>query len=145
VACQSSLPVDVAVFAAAVADWRVYNEDSKKIKKQAGALPDLCLTENPDILATISKLQDERPELVIGFAAETENIIGNGKAKLTKKGCDWIVANDVSSSKGTFGGEDNQVFLLKEDSVEDWPKQSKQDVAQALGLRISDHFQSKST
>jgi phosphopantothenoylcysteine decarboxylase / phosphopantothenate---cysteine ligase len=143
-ACQTCLPVDIAIFAAAVADWRVDNEASQKIKKQAGALPDLCLTENPDILATISRLEEKRPKLVIGFAAETENIIENGKVKLTKKGCDWIVANDVSTTKGTFGGEDNQVFLLRKDAIEDWPKQSKQSVAQALGLRITDHFQGKS-
>lgn len=140
IACEESLPVDAAVFAAAVADWRVNNEASQKIKKQAGALPDLSLTENPDILATISKSITNRPELVIGFAAETENIVENGQAKLSKKGCDWIVANDVSATTGTFGGEDNQVFLLKKASTESWPKQSKQGVARTLGAHISDFF-----
>ena len=144
-ACEETLPVDVAVFAAAVADWRVSNEASQKIKKQAGALPDLSLTENPDILATVSGSTSNRPALVIGFAAETENIVENGKAKLRKKGCDWIVANDVSASTGTFGGEENQVFLLKGASAESWPKQSKKGVAKTLGAHISDFFQSKST
>jgi phosphopantothenoylcysteine decarboxylase / phosphopantothenate---cysteine ligase len=144
-ACEETLPVDVAVFAAAVADWRVNNEASQKIKKQAGALPDLSLTENPDILATVSGSTSNRPALVIGFAAETENIVENGKAKLRKKGCDWIVANDVSASTGTFGGEENQVFLLKGTSAESWPKQSKQGVAKTLGTHISDFFQSNST
>lgn len=144
-ACEETLPVDVAVFAAAVADWRVNNEASQKIKKQAGALPDLSLTENPDILATVSGSTSNRPALVIGFAAETENIVENGKAKLRKKGCDWIVANDVSVSTGTFGGEENQVFLLKGASAESWPKQSKQSVAKTLGTHISDFFQSNST
>ncbi|USG61350.1 bifunctional phosphopantothenoylcysteine decarboxylase/phosphopantothenate--cysteine ligase CoaBC [Sneathiella marina] len=145
VACEETLPVDAAVFAAAVADWRVNNEASQKIKKQAGALPDLSLTENPDILATISGSVSNRPALVVGFAAETENIVENGKAKLDKKGCDWIVANDVSASTGTFGGEENQVFLLKGASTESWPKQTKQGVARTLGAHISDFFQSKST
>ncbi|MEH6528000.1 MAG: bifunctional phosphopantothenoylcysteine decarboxylase/phosphopantothenate--cysteine ligase CoaBC [Sneathiella sp.] len=144
-ACEESLPVDAAIFAAAVADWRVNNEATQKIKKQAGALPDLRLTENPDILATISGNSLNRPDLVIGFAAETENIVENGKAKRIKKGCDWIVANDVSASTGTFGGDENQVFLLKGTSTESWPKQSKYDVAQTLGVHISEFFQSKST
>ncbi len=142
-ACQQALPVDAAIFAAAVADWRVDNEASQKIKKQAGKLPDLSLTENPDILATVSGLKEGRPELVIGFAAETETVVENGQAKLIKKGCDWIVANDVGTGTGTFGGDDNQVFLLTSDQVEDWPKQTKQQVANQLSTKISQYFQGR--
>lgn len=144
-ACTEALPVDAAIFAAAVADWRVDNEASQKLKKQAGKLPDLSLTENPDILATVSALEKGRPELVIGFAAETETVIENGQAKLAKKGCDWILANDVGAGTGTFGGDDNQIFLLTEDQVEDWPKQTKQQVADQLGIRISQYFQGSNT
>ncbi|MCR9212759.1 MAG: bifunctional phosphopantothenoylcysteine decarboxylase/phosphopantothenate--cysteine ligase CoaBC [Proteobacteria bacterium] len=140
-ACEQALPVDVAIFTAAVADWRVDNEATQKIKKQSGKLPDLSLTENPDILATVSGMKEDRPELVIGFAAETETVIENGQAKLVKKGCDWIVANDVGTGTGTFGGDDNQVFLLTSGRVEDWPKQTKQQVANQLSARISQYFQ----
>ncbi|PHQ72316.1 MAG: bifunctional phosphopantothenoylcysteine decarboxylase/phosphopantothenate--cysteine ligase CoaBC [Sneathiella sp.] len=140
-ACEQALPVDAAIFAAAVADWRIDNEAAQKIKKQNGELPNLSLVENPDILATVSALGAARPDLVIGFAAETENIIENGQAKLIKKGCDWIVANDVGTGTGTFGGDDNRVFLLRIDHVEDWPKQSKHEVANKLGVRISEYFQ----
>jgi phosphopantothenoylcysteine decarboxylase/phosphopantothenate--cysteine ligase len=142
-ACEQTLPVDVAIFAAAVADWRVDGQAEQKIKKQAGKLPELSLTENPDILATISALGANRPSLVVGFAAETENIIDNGQSKLAKKGCDWIVANDVGQGTGTFGGDENRVFLLRAGDVEDWPKQSKQQVAEKLSARISDHFNGK--
>lgn len=140
-ACKAALPVDGAIFAAAVADWRVETESNQKIKKRDGELPNLSLAENPDILATISRLNSGRPALVVGFAAETEKLIDNGKAKLARKGCDWIVANDVGSGTGTFGGDDNQVFLLTRDSVEDWPKQSKEAVARSLADRISKYFQ----
>jgi phosphopantothenoylcysteine decarboxylase/phosphopantothenate--cysteine ligase len=140
-ACEQALPVDAAIFAAAVADWRVATEASQKIKKQAGKLPSLVLAENPDILATMSALEANRPKLIIGFAAETEMIIENGQTKLAKKGCDWIVANDVGTGTGTFGGDDNRVFLLTKDKTEDWPKQSKEEVARTLGARISAFFQ----
>ncbi|MCF8468398.1 MAG: bifunctional phosphopantothenoylcysteine decarboxylase/phosphopantothenate--cysteine ligase CoaBC [Sneathiella sp.] len=140
-ACEAALPVDAAIFAAAVADWRVASEADQKIKKQAGKLPNLMLCENPDILATVSALKQGRPGLVVGFAAETEKIVENGQAKLAKKGCDWIVANDVGIGTGTFGGDDNRVFLLTRESVEDWPKQSKDEVARTLGLRISRFFE----
>ena len=140
-ACEAALPVDAAIFAAAVADWRVEARADQKIKKQDGMLPNLTLAENPDILATVSALKQNRPRLVVGFAAETEKIIENGQAKLAKKGCDWIVANDVGTGTGTFGGDDNRVFLLTKENVEDWPKQSKDEVARTLGLRISRFFE----
>ncbi|WP_288905230.1 bifunctional phosphopantothenoylcysteine decarboxylase/phosphopantothenate--cysteine ligase CoaBC [uncultured Sneathiella sp.] len=140
-ACEAALPVEAAIFAAAVADWRVEAESDQKIKKREGQLPSLSLAENPDILATVSARKSDRPSLVIGFAAETETIIENGKAKLAKKGCDWILANDVGTGTGTFGGDDNQIFLLTRDSVEDWPKQSKEAVARTLADRIAKYFQ----
>ena len=140
-ACEAVLPVDAAIFAAAVADWRVATESGHKIKKQDGKLPELTLAENPDILATVSALDADRPSLIIGFAAETEKVVENGQAKLARKGCDWIVANDVGTGTGTFGGDDNRVFLLTKDDVEDWPKQSKELVARTLVERIATYFQ----
>ena len=113
---EAALPVDIAIFAAAVADWRVANEGSQKLKKTPAGMPPLQLVENPDILATISKLADQRPPLVIGFAAETENLIENARAKLARKGCDWIVANDVSPASGVMGGDRNTVHLLTRDA-----------------------------
>ncbi|WP_169543704.1 bifunctional phosphopantothenoylcysteine decarboxylase/phosphopantothenate--cysteine ligase CoaBC [Sneathiella aquimaris] len=142
-ATQKALPVDGAVFAAAVADWRVENGSDQKIKKQDGALPSLTLAENPDILATVSQMQTGRPELVVGFAAETQNVIENGQAKLTRKGCNWIVANDVSPETGTFGGDDNSAILITDGGVDPWPTLTKKEVAVALALRISEHFQGK--
>src|SRR3954470_1209275 len=139
---EAALPADIAIFAAAVADWRVANEGSQKLKKTPAGMPPLQLVENPDILATISKLQDRRPPLVIGFAAETEHLIDNAKAKLERKGCDWIVANDVSPSTGVMGGDRNTVHLLKRDGdaiiVESWPVMTKEEVAVALVARIAD-------
>lgn len=140
-AVMAALPADAAIFAAAVADWRVATEAKQKIKKLDGCLPDLPLTENPDILATVGRLTDARPTLVIGFAAETEQIVENGRAKLDKKACDWILANDVSAGTATFGGDENRIFLITRDEVEDWPKQSKVAVAQQLACRISAYFQ----
>src|SRR5437899_5256489 len=138
---EVALPVDIAIFAAAVADWRVANEGEQKLKKTAAGMPPLQLVENPDILATISKLQDKRPGLVIGFAAETENLIDNAKAKLARKGCDWIVANDVSPATGIMGGDRNTVHLLTRDgaeiSVDSWPAMTKEQVAAALVARIA--------
>ncbi len=140
-ATERALPVDGAVFAAAVADWRVANQADQKIKKQAdGDLPGLALAENPDILATISNHAEKRPSLVVGFAAETQTVIENGQKKLAKKACDWIVANDVSPETGTFGGDQNRVHLISKTGVEDWPLQSKADVAKNLAQRIADHF-----
>lgn len=140
-ACTGALPADVAVCAAAVADWRVDNEAAEKLKKTPdGALPSLSFAENPDILASLSQAGNERPGLVIGFAAETENVIGHAQAKLTRKGCDWILANDVSPETGTFGGDDNTIHLVRPDGVEAWPTLSKQAVADRLAARVADHF-----
>jgi len=138
---QAALPADIFVAAAAVADWRAADARVQKIKKGAdSAVPELKLVENPDILATVSQPGPSRPALVVGFGAETENVIEGARRKLAKKGCDWICANDVSSGTGTFGGDDNTVHLVTRAGVEDWPSQSKQDVARALALRIADHF-----
>ena len=116
---EAALPADIAIFAAAVADWRVANEGEQKLKKTSAGMPPLQLVENPDILATISKLTDQRPPLVIGFAAETEHLIDNAKAKFARKGCDWIVANDVSPATGVMGGDRNTVHLLTRDGAGD--------------------------
>jgi phosphopantothenoylcysteine decarboxylase / phosphopantothenate---cysteine ligase len=137
-AVTKALPADVAVFAAAVADWRVAQPNANKIKKQGGGSPKLALVENPDILATVAKSAGARPRLVIGFAAETEHIIEHAKEKLARKGCDWIVANDVSAAGGAMGGDSNTVHLVTARSVESWPPQSKQEVARALVLRIAE-------
>src|ERR1700686_1396669 len=138
---EAALPVDIAIFAAAVADWRVAQEGEQKLKKTSAGMPPLQLVENPDILATISNLQDKRPGLGIGFAAETENLIDNAKAKLARKGCDWIVANDVSPATGIMGGDRNTVHLLTRDgskiSVDSWPVMTKEQVAAALVARIA--------
>lgn len=137
---EAALPADIAIFAAAVADWRVVSEGEQKLKKAPGGTPSLQLVENPDILATISRLEAKRPALVIGFAAETERLIDNAKAKLKRKGCDWIVANDVSPASGVMGGDRNTVHLLTRNgggiSVEDWPVMSKEQVASELIARI---------
>jgi phosphopantothenoylcysteine decarboxylase / phosphopantothenate---cysteine ligase len=138
---EAALPADIAIFAAAVADWRVANEGEQKLKKTPAGMPPLQLVENPDILATISKLQDRRPKLVIGFAAETENLIENAKAKLKRKGCDWIVANDVSPASGVMGGDRNTVHLLTraggDINVDSWPVMTKEQVATALVAQIA--------
>ncbi|HEY7242479.1 MAG TPA: bifunctional phosphopantothenoylcysteine decarboxylase/phosphopantothenate--cysteine ligase CoaBC [Xanthobacteraceae bacterium] len=132
------LPADVAIFAAAVADWRVDDPNANKIKKQPGATPSLRLIENPDILAAIGHRDKDRPRLVIGFAAETEQIIEHAKAKLTRKGCDWMVANDVSAGSGVMGGDCNTVHLVTAQGVESWPPQSKEAVARALVARVAE-------
>jgi phosphopantothenoylcysteine decarboxylase / phosphopantothenate---cysteine ligase len=135
---EQALPVDVAIFAAAVADWRVAEAGAQKIKKGAAGPPKLSLRENPDILATIGHAKDRRPSLVIGFAAETENVIENAKLKLARKGCDWILANDVSAESGVMGGDRNQIHLVTANGVESWAPQSKDAVARALVARIAD-------
>jgi phosphopantothenoylcysteine decarboxylase/phosphopantothenate--cysteine ligase len=137
-AVTAALPADVAVFAAAVADWRVDKPNASKIKKQAGESPKLGLIENPDILATVARKTSARPRLVIGFAAETDDIIEHAKAKLARKGCDWIVANDVSTASGVMGGDRNTVHLVTAAGVESWPPQSKDEVAGALVARIAE-------
>jgi phosphopantothenoylcysteine decarboxylase/phosphopantothenate--cysteine ligase len=138
---EAALPADVAIFAAAVADWRVDHEGEQKLKKTAAGVPSLQLVENPDILATISKLTERRPGLVIGFAAETEHLIENAKAKFERKGCDWIVANDVSPATGVMGGDRNSVHLLTHDDgeikVDSWPVMTKEQVAAELVARIA--------
>jgi phosphopantothenoylcysteine decarboxylase/phosphopantothenate--cysteine ligase len=139
-ACQDALPVDVAVCAAAVADWRVKSTANQKLKKEGGSLPALELAENPDILATLSRSTRLRPTLVVGFAAETEKVVAHARTKLARKGCDWIVANDVSPSSGTFGGTNNTVHLLRGDTLEDWPPLSKEEVAQRLAMAIAEHL-----
>jgi phosphopantothenoylcysteine decarboxylase/phosphopantothenate--cysteine ligase len=136
-AVEAALPADAAVFAAAVADWRVAEPGRSKLKKNGGEVPALSLVENPDILASVARRNAHRPKLVIGFAAETDDIIANAKAKLAKKGCDWIVANDVSHATGIMGGDRNSVHLVTAESVESWPSQSKDEVARALVARIA--------
>jgi phosphopantothenoylcysteine decarboxylase/phosphopantothenate--cysteine ligase len=136
-AATKALPVDVAIFAAAVADWRVDHAQQNKIKKQNGGTPTLSLVENPDILATVAQRKTGRPRLVIGFAAETDDLISHAKAKLARKRCDWIVANDVSADSGVMGGDRNTVHILTADGVEDWPPQSKPEVARGLVAKIA--------
>jgi phosphopantothenoylcysteine decarboxylase/phosphopantothenate--cysteine ligase len=138
-AVEAALPADVAVMAAAVADWRAAEERPAKIKKAGGAPPALALAENPDILAGLSQRAD-RPMLVVGFAAETEEVVENAKAKLAAKGCDWIVANDVSPESGVMGGLRNRVHLVTAAGVEDWPQMDKAEVAERLVERIAAHF-----
>ncbi|UOK69377.1 bifunctional phosphopantothenoylcysteine decarboxylase/phosphopantothenate--cysteine ligase CoaBC [Ancylobacter polymorphus] len=139
-AVEAALPADIAIFAAAVADWRAAREASEKMKKDGGALPPLALTENPDILATIAQRGEGRPGLVIGFAAETQNVVAYAQAKRARKGCDWIVANDVSAQSGipggVMGGDSNEVHLITEAGVEAWPPASKSEVATRLIARI---------
>jgi phosphopantothenoylcysteine decarboxylase/phosphopantothenate--cysteine ligase len=142
-ACERALPVDVAVCAAAVSDWRVREEAVQKLKKNGGAPPSLVLAENPDILKTLGEAGNLRPGLLIGFAAETEKVLEHGRAKRKKKGADWILANDVSPSTGTFGGEANLVHLIDGGGVEDWPRMSKEDVARRLAERIADNLAAK--
>jgi phosphopantothenoylcysteine decarboxylase/phosphopantothenate--cysteine ligase len=137
-ACQAALPADIAVCAAAVADWRVASAASAKIKKTPGAAPPtLELVPNPDILATLSAPGPARPRLVVGFAAETDDLLANAQAKRLRKGCDWIVANDVSPATGIMGGAENAVHLVTADGVEDWPRLAKDEVARRLAARIA--------
>jgi phosphopantothenoylcysteine decarboxylase / phosphopantothenate---cysteine ligase len=136
-AVEKALPADIAVFAAAVADWRPQQASQSKIKKH-GRPPTIELVENPDILSTVAHRKSGRPPLVIGFAAETDNVIANAKAKLKKKACDWILANDVSPETGIMGGDSNTIHLVTVDGVESWPPQSKEEVARALVARIAD-------
>lgn len=141
-ACEKALPADIAVCAAAVADWRA-EAAGQKLKKKNGAPPALKLVENPDILASLSKPGNRRPRLVVGFAAETEKLVEHAKEKRVKKGCDWILANDVSPAAGTFGGDANTVHLIDEAGVESWPPLSKRAVAERLAERIVLFFERK--
>ena len=138
-AVATALPADIAVMSAAVADWRVDGVASGKIKKAPGGPPSLSLIENPDILAGVSAPGKRRPKLVVGFAAETTDLEANARSKLSRKGCDWIVGNDVSDD--VFGADGNTVTLFtKGGSAEAWPRQSKAEVARKLAARIADHF-----
>jgi phosphopantothenoylcysteine decarboxylase/phosphopantothenate--cysteine ligase len=137
-ACRSALPADAAVFAAAVADWRVANTSEGKIKKRPGAAaPSLELIPNPDILATIAAPGPDRPRLIVGFAAETDDLMTNGRDKLKRKNADWIVGNDVSTETGIMGGLENEIHLITASGVEDWPRLDKQEVARRLAARIA--------
>ncbi|MET0606791.1 MAG: phosphopantothenoylcysteine decarboxylase, partial [Beijerinckiaceae bacterium] len=138
-AVEKALPADIAVFAAAVADWRAATSAKDKIKKGPSGPPALALAENPDILATIARSR-KRPRLVIGFAAETEKVVEHARAKLKKKGCDLIVANDVSPATGVMGGDVNTVHLVSADGVESWPALAKDEVAARLVKKIADAF-----
>jgi phosphopantothenoylcysteine decarboxylase / phosphopantothenate---cysteine ligase len=131
------LPADAAIFAAAVADWGVATAATQKIKKSKTGAPSFALTENPDILATVAKMKSGRPQLVVGFAAETEKVIEHAQSKLKNKGCDWIVANDVSPPTGVMGGDRNTVHLVTAQGVESWPSQSKDEVARTLIARVA--------
>jgi len=136
-AVEKALPADVAIFAAAVADWRTESTSGQKIKKQQGRVPTITLIENPDILSTVAHRQSGRPRLVIGFAAETDDVVANARAKLAKKACDWIVANDVSPESGVMGGDSNTVHLISASGVESWPPETKDEVARMLIERIA--------
>jgi phosphopantothenoylcysteine decarboxylase/phosphopantothenate--cysteine ligase len=136
-AVQGVLPVDAAIFAAAVADWRVASASDSKLKKTKGGIPALEFAENPDILATVSQMEAGRPSLVIGFAAETDDVIANATAKRARKGCDWIVANDVSPETGIMGGHENAVTLISDEGAEHWPRMGKHEVAHQLAERIA--------
>ena len=137
-AVMEALPADAAIFAAAVADWRVIGASDSKIKKTKGRLPTLSFEENPDILAEVSQLAKDRPRLVVGFAAETNDVVANATAKRMRKGCDWIVANDVSPETGIMGGSENAVTLISDTGADAWPRMGKDAVARQLASRIAD-------
>lgn len=140
-ACLAALPAEIAVCAAAVADWRAADVAPEKLKKRAGTEPpSLSLTQNPDILAGLGALGAKRPRLLVGFAAETEKLIEHAKGKLASKGCDLIVANDVSAGTGTFGGDANRVWLVEKDRVTEWPPLSKTEVAARLAQAIAERL-----
>jgi phosphopantothenoylcysteine decarboxylase/phosphopantothenate--cysteine ligase len=137
-AVETALPADAAVFAAAVADWRVAESAAGKIKKAKGAgAPAFAMVENPDILASVAQMGEGRPRLVVGFAAETDDVVANARAKRVRKGCDWIVANDVSEGTGIMGGSENAVTLITAEGEEAWPRMSKFHVARLLAERIA--------
>ncbi len=142
-AVDAALPVDAGVFAAAVADWRVVGASDRKLKKSRDGLPALEFAENPDILARVAQMDAGRPGLVVGFAAETNDVIANATAKRLRKGCDWIVANDVSPSTGIMGGSENAVTLISGDGAETWPRMAKDEVAMRLARRIAQALQER--
>jgi phosphopantothenoylcysteine decarboxylase/phosphopantothenate--cysteine ligase len=138
-AVQAALPAEAAVFAAAVADWRVANAAASKMKKDgSGRAPTLDFAENPDILATVAGMAEGRPRLVVGFAAETDDVVAHATAKRARKGCDWIVANDVSPATGIMGGPENAVTLITAAGAEAWQRMGKDEVARRLAARIAD-------
>ena len=138
-ATQSALPADAAIFAAAVADWRVVNAKDSKIKKDgSGKFPELDFAENPDVLRTVSLMTEGRPQLVVGFAAETDDVLTNAAAKRERKGCDWILANDVSPETGIMGGTENAVTLISESGQDTWARMSKVEVARKLAVKIAE-------
>lgn len=142
-AVEDGLPADIAIMAAAVADWRIATEGTQKIKKDgSGKPPALELTENPDILATIGHHDSLRPELLIGFAAETQDLLKNARSKLERKNADWIIANDVSPETGIMGGNSNQIRLVNRSGVEDWPQMEKSDVARRIISRAAETLKS---
>jgi phosphopantothenoylcysteine decarboxylase/phosphopantothenate--cysteine ligase len=136
-AVQGALPADAAIMAAAVADWRVVQTSEQKLKKGQGGPPSLELAPNPDILATVAGLGEQRPRLVVGFAAETENVLDHARAKRLRKGCDWILANDVSPGTGIMGGAENAVTLITAQGEETWERMGKDAVAARLAERIA--------
>lgn len=144
-ACEQALPSEIAVCTAAVADWRVDGASDQKIKKGVSGLPNLKLIENPDILHALSTRGTNRPILVVGFAAETENVIAYAETKLKKKQCDWIVANDVSIAGGVMGGDHNTVHIIAQHGKETWPKLTKVEVATRLATKIAEHFNGAKT
>jgi phosphopantothenoylcysteine decarboxylase/phosphopantothenate--cysteine ligase len=137
-AVTSALPADAAIFAAAVADWRMDKAHGSKLKKSRDGLPVLNFAENPDILAGVAQMKAGRPRLVVGFAAETDDVARHATEKRARKGCDWIVANDVSPETGIMGGTENAVMLITEDGAETWPRLPKAQVATRLAARIAD-------
>ena len=137
-AVEAALPADAAIFAAAVADWHVTGDKSSKIKKSGAGGPEISFGENPDILARIAQRNEARPEIVVGFAAETDDVLENGRAKRERKGCDWIVVNDVRPETGIMGGAENDVVLITEAGTEDWPRMSKIEVGERLAARIAE-------
>ena len=136
-AVEAALPADAVICAAAVADWHVANAAGEKLKKTESGMPVLEFAENPDILATVSQ-GAARPKLVVGFAAETENVVAFARAKRLRKGCDWILANDVSEGSGVMGGAENEIVLISEAGEESWPRMSKRAVAARLARRIAE-------
>jgi phosphopantothenoylcysteine decarboxylase/phosphopantothenate--cysteine ligase len=136
-ACEAALPADIFISVAAVADWHVKGAGETKLKKDKDGLPNLALAENPDILAALSR-HEKRPKLVIGFAAETHDVLKNAKAKLARKKCDWIIANDVSGD--VMGGDHNAMILVRKDREENWPRQSKDQAARQLAGEVAAHF-----
>ncbi len=143
-AVQAALPAEAGIFAAAVADWHVADASERKLKKSKDGLPSLTFVENPDILRSVSQLAEGRPELVVGFAAETNDVVDNATAKRLRKGCDWIVANDVSPESGIMGGAENAVVLITDQGTDPWPRMDKQAVADRLADRIADTLNNKS-